>query len=144
MVCCWRKYDSYLLMKSIGSVLPSKRGKSSFWNLGGRSVLCLLSDWSLLPDDAEACSFFRSAMATFIAVISADRFCNNLARSAMVDSPMVGGIGVDAGEGGGLGSVAACDGGAVVVAAVGRLVVAGFADVVGRQGVAAVVGGATG
>ncbi|KAG8059946.1 hypothetical protein GUJ93_ZPchr0002g25614 [Zizania palustris] len=144
MVRCWRKYDSHLLMKSIGSILPSKRGKSSFWNLGGRLVLCLLSDRSLLPDDVEACYFFRSAMATFIAVISADRFCNNLVRSVMVDSPMAGGIGVDAVEGGGLGFVAAFDGGAAVVAAVGRLVVAGFADVVGRQSVATVVGGAVG
>ncbi|KAG8084841.1 hypothetical protein GUJ93_ZPchr0010g9562 [Zizania palustris] len=131
-------------MKSIGSVLPSKRGKSSFWNLGGWSVLCLLSDRSLLPDDAKACSFFRSAMATFMAVISADKFCNNLARSAMVDSPMVGGVGVGAGEGGWSISVAASGGGAAVVAAVGGLVAVEFADDAGRQGVAAVVGGTAG
>jgi len=33
-----RKYDSHLLMKRRGSVLPSNRGKSHFWNLGGRSM----------------------------------------------------------------------------------------------------------
>ncbi|KAG8100440.1 hypothetical protein GUJ93_ZPchr0013g36814 [Zizania palustris] len=97
----------------------------------------LFSNRSLLPDDVEACSFFRSAMATFIAVISADRFCNNLSRSAMEDSPMAGGEGVGTGRGGWPVSDVASSGGAAVdgLVAVGSVVVA-----VG--GVVAVDGGA--
>jgi hypothetical protein len=38
MMRCWWKYDSHLLMKISGSDLPSKRGKSIFWNRGGRSL----------------------------------------------------------------------------------------------------------
>ncbi|KAG8059440.1 hypothetical protein GUJ93_ZPchr0002g23339 [Zizania palustris] len=47
MVRCWRKYDSHRLMKISGSDLPSKRGKSIFWNRGGRSVWCWPSCWAL-------------------------------------------------------------------------------------------------
>ena len=73
-------------MKSIGSVVPSNRGKSSFWNLGGRSTRGG-SSRSPPPsvDDEDDLSF----MVAFTAANSVWKDCISSMRSLMVGSAMV-------------------------------------------------------
>jgi len=107
-VRCCRKYDSHLLVKSRGSDLPSKRGKSSFWNLGGRSK-------SRCPppalSDVEADFSFSASMSAFMEDISSLKDFSISTTSAIVGSAMVGRGWVDAvedvGDGGGVGWAAA-------------------------------------
>jgi hypothetical protein len=92
-------------MNNSGSVFPSYRGKSSFWNLGGRSVWCWSSGRLSASDDKAA---FALRPAT-----SANRVCNILTTSARLgsSSAMAGCTEGDAAEVGGEGGGAV--GGAV-------------------------------
>jgi hypothetical protein len=82
-------------MNNSGSVLPSYQGKSSFWNLGGRSVWCWPSG-QLSASDDEAAFALRPTT-------SVDRVFNILTTSARLgsSSAMAGCTEGDAAEGGG-------------------------------------------
>ncbi|KAG8091454.1 hypothetical protein GUJ93_ZPchr0012g19319 [Zizania palustris] len=96
----------------MGSDLPSKRGKSIFWNFGGRLMWCWPS-LPPLPDDEEegALSFFSDSTSVWRIEIMPVSFSIIAARSSMVVVPMAGVVEeADGGEGGGLGGGGAVGG----------------------------------
>jgi hypothetical protein len=70
-------------MKISGLDLPSKRGKSIFWNRGGRSVWCGPSWWMLELVDEPTFSFML-AMSVYIFDMAVVRDWSIVITSAMV------------------------------------------------------------